>query len=42
MLARGLAPDQAVAIMMTGQGSPLLAVFDRDTLRLRALFRSDR
>ncbi|MDE2251420.1 MAG: hypothetical protein KGL25_08455 [Gammaproteobacteria bacterium] len=42
MLARGLRPDQSVAIMMTGQGSPLLAVFDRGTLRLRALLRSDR
>ena len=42
MLARGVPPDQPVAIMMTGQASPLLAVFDRDTLRLRALLRSDR
>lgn len=42
LLARGLPPDQPAAIMMTGQGSPLLAVFDRDTLRLRALLRSDR
>jgi hypothetical protein len=42
MQARGLPPDEPVAIMMTGQGSPLLAIFDRDTLRLRALLRSDR
>jgi hypothetical protein len=31
-----------VTMIMTGQGSPLLAVFDRNTLRLRALLRSDR
>jgi hypothetical protein len=42
MLARGLPPDEPVSIIMTGQGSPLVAVFDRDTLRLRALLRSDR
>jgi Fe2+ transport system protein FeoA len=42
MLARGLPPDEPVTMIMTGQGSPLLAVFDRDTLRLRALLRSDR
>ena len=42
MLSHGLPPDQPVAIMMTGQASPLLAVFDRDSLRLRALLRSDR
>lgn len=42
MLALGLPPDEPVAIMMTGQGSPMVAVFDRDTLRLRALLRSDR
>lgn len=42
MVARGLPPDELVAIIMTGQGSPLVAVFDRDTLRLRALLRSDR
>ncbi len=33
MLARGLPPDEPVAIMMTGQGSPLVAVFDQSTLR---------
>ena len=42
MQQRGLPPDESVSIMMTGQGSPLLAVFDRNTLRLRALLRSDR
>ena len=41
MLARGLPPDAPAAIIMTGQGSPLVAVFDRETLRLRALLRSD-
>jgi hypothetical protein len=42
MLERGLLPDEPVTIIMTGQGAPLVAVFDRDTLRLRALLRSDR
>lgn len=42
MQQRGLPADEPVAIMMTGQGSPLLAVFDRDTSKLRALLRSDR
>jgi hypothetical protein len=42
MLARGLRADEPVTMIMTGQGSPLLAVFDRDTLRLRALLRSDK
>lgn len=41
MLARELPPDEPVAIMMTGQRSPMLAVFERETLRLRALLRSD-
>lgn len=42
MQERGLDPSQPVTLIMTGQGSPLLAVFDRDTLKLRALLRSDR
>jgi hypothetical protein len=42
MLARGLPLEEPVTIIMTGQGAPLVAVFDRDTLRLRALLRSDK
>jgi hypothetical protein len=42
MQQRGLAADEPVTLIMTGQGSPLLAVFDRDTLKLRSLLRSDR
>jgi hypothetical protein len=42
MQRRGLRPDEPVTLIMTGQGSPLLAVFDRDTLKLQALLRSDR
>ena len=42
MQARGLAPDAATTLVMSGRGPPLLAVFDRDTLRLRALLRADR
>ena len=42
MQQRGLSPDEPVTLIMTGQGSPLVAVFDRDTLKLQALLRSDR
>lgn len=42
MRARGLPPDEPVTLIMTGQSAPLVAVFDRDTLRLRALLRPDR
>ncbi len=42
MRVRGLAPDAATTLLMSGRGPPLLAVFDRDTLRLRALLRADR
>jgi hypothetical protein len=41
LAARGFAPDQALTMIMTGQGAPLLAVFDRDTLRVKALLRCD-
>jgi hypothetical protein len=37
MLARGFPPDQPVTLPMTGQGVPLLAVFDPKTLRIEAL-----
>ncbi len=42
MLARGFNPDLPVTMIMTGQGPPLIAVFDQDTLRIRAILRSDR
>ncbi|MGH8252438.1 MAG: hypothetical protein ACRES2_00235 [Steroidobacteraceae bacterium] len=42
MQQRGLPADGPVTIMMTGRGSPLVAVFDRSSLRLQALLRSDR
>jgi hypothetical protein len=42
MLARGFNPDLPVTMIMTGQGAPLIAVFDQDTLRIRAFLRSDR
>ncbi|HVO00236.1 MAG TPA: hypothetical protein VMT49_09365 [Steroidobacteraceae bacterium] len=42
MFARKFDPEQPVTLLMTGHGAPLVAVFDRDTLRLRALLRSDR
>jgi len=37
----GLAPDQADTLFLTGHDRPLLAVFDRDTLHLRAILRAD-
>ncbi len=37
--ASGIAPDQPVTLIMTGRGSPLLAVFDPGTLEIRALLR---
>jgi len=42
MQARGFDPEQPVTLLMTGHALPLVAVFDRDTLRLRALLRTDR
>jgi hypothetical protein len=41
LAARGLAADQPVTMVMTGQGAPLLAVFDRATLQIKALLRCD-
>ena len=35
----GFSPDQPVTLIMTGRGSPLLAVFDASTLDIRALLR---
>ena len=40
MLAAGFAPDDPVTLPMTARGGALLAVFDRDSLRLRALLRT--
>jgi hypothetical protein len=37
MRVAGLAPDQLNAIPLTGRGTPLLAVFDPENLKLRAL-----
>ena len=42
MRERGFAPEELTTLLMIGRGPPLLAVFDRDTLRLRALLRADR
>lgn len=41
MAVRGFAPGQPVTMIMTGQGAPLLAVFDRDSLQIKALLRCD-
>ena len=38
---RGFDPDAADALAMTGQGSPLLAVFDLKTLQIKAVLRAD-
>lgn len=35
----GFAPDQPVTLIMTGRGSPLLAVVDASTLEIKALLR---
>ena len=40
MAGRGLAPDAPTTMIMTGRGDPLLAVFDRDTLKIRAWLRT--
>ena len=40
--ALGLAPDRPNTLLMTGRGWPLLAIFDPDTLRMRALLLTDR
>jgi len=41
LAAAGFAPDAPVTMLMTGRSAPLLAVFDRDTLQLKALLRTD-
>jgi hypothetical protein len=40
MRAAGLATDQADTMVLTGRGRPLLAVFDRSTLRITAIFKA--
>ena len=41
LAALGYSAGAPVTIIMTGRAAPLLAVFDRDTLKLRALLRPD-
>lgn len=41
MLRRGFAPEQPVTLILTGRAVPLLAVFDADSLRIRAFLRAD-
>jgi hypothetical protein len=41
MLRRGYPPEQPVTLMLSGRGVPLLAVFDPQTLRIRAFLRAD-
>jgi len=41
LLARGLAPDAPDTLVMWGKERPLLAVFERDPVRLKALIRAD-
>ena len=38
---QGFAPDARVTLLMSGQSAPLLAIFDPDSLQIRALLRSD-
>jgi len=40
MRAAGLATDQLDTMVLTGRGRPLLAVFDRSTLRITAVFKA--
>ena len=41
MQEQGFAPDAPVTMLMAGQSPPLLAVFDRGSLRIKAYLRSD-
>ena len=41
MVERGFAPDEPVTMIMAGRSPPLLAVFDRTTLQVKAYLRSD-
>jgi hypothetical protein len=40
MRAAGLATDQLDTMVLTGRGRPLLAVFDRSTVRITAIFKA--
>jgi hypothetical protein len=41
MAQQGFAPREPVTMMLVGRSAPLLAVFDRDSLQIRAYLRSD-
>lgn len=41
LVEHGFGPDDPVTMLMTGQSSPLLVAFDRNTLRIRTYLRSD-
>jgi hypothetical protein len=41
MAQQGFPPDDPVTMLMAGQSPPLLAVFDRSTLQIKAYLRSD-
>src|SRR5579862_1348950 len=37
----GYSPDEPITMIMSGQSPPLLVIFDRDSVRIRAYLRSD-
>jgi hypothetical protein len=41
MAQRGFSPDDPVTMLMAGQSPPLLAVFDRSIMQIKAYLRSD-
>ncbi len=41
MAQQGFAPDDPVTMLMSGQSPPLLVVFDRKTMQIKAYLRSD-
>jgi hypothetical protein len=41
MASQGFAPDAPITMLMVGRAAPLLAVFDPQSLEIRALLRSD-
>jgi hypothetical protein len=41
MRERGFSPDEPVTMLMAGQSPPLLTVFDRSSLQIKAFLRSD-
>jgi len=40
MRAAGFDPDDAITMVLTGRGQPLLAVFDPTTLKIKAMFKA--